>query len=173
VAALSEAKKEKNLEVSVAMLAIQLGCYDDAIRLYREANRYDLINNLLQASGKYDKAVKVAEKHDRFHLNSTHYQYAKHLESTGDSTLAIEYYELSNTANIEVPRLLYQQGKIDQLEKYINSSKDPILWKWWACYLESNNRLEKAYKYFLKAGDYLSCVRIACHTVILILFKYV
>jgi tetratricopeptide (TPR) repeat protein len=146
-------------------LATQLGYYDDAMRLFKEANRYDLINELLQASGKYERAVRVAENVDRMHMDSTHHQYAQYFESVHDIESAIEQYELAKNANVEVPRMLFNLGKIDRLEKYIAQNDDKELTKWWASYLENGNKVDKAYKYYKKAGDYLSCVRIACFKV--------
>jgi intraflagellar transport protein 140 len=71
-AALRDSKKENNLEVSAGVLAIQLGFFDDAIKLFKEAKRYDLVNKLLQSSGKYEKAVKTSIQHDHLHINTTH-----------------------------------------------------------------------------------------------------
>jgi len=34
--------------------------------------RYDLLNELYQCSGQWDKAVQVAEEKDRIHLKATH-----------------------------------------------------------------------------------------------------
>ena len=39
--------------------------------------RYDLLNQLYRACGQWEKALEVAEKHDRIHLKSTHYAYAQ------------------------------------------------------------------------------------------------
>jgi hypothetical protein len=47
---------------------------------------------------------------DRIHLKTTHFQYARHLESLGLIDEAIEHYQLSVTANTEVPRMLFQLG---------------------------------------------------------------
>lgn len=56
---------------------------DEAERLYRSCGRYDLVNRLYQDGGIWSKALEVAEGNDRIHLRSTHYNYAKHLESKG------------------------------------------------------------------------------------------
>ena len=49
-------------------VAVQLGQLDEAERLYAECGRYDLLNELLQASGEWDRALKMAEDKDRIHL---------------------------------------------------------------------------------------------------------
>ena len=55
--------------------------------------------------------------------------------------------------------------QVEELEDYVHQSDDVVLLKWWAAYLESNERFDKARKYYGKAGDYLSLVRIACFKV--------
>lgn len=39
--------------MSIGVLAVQLGLYDDAVKLFHEANRPDLVTNLYQAAGGY------------------------------------------------------------------------------------------------------------------------
>ena len=164
-AAVRQSKKDGCIDASVGTLAIQLGLLDDASRLFREANRYDLLNRLYQSAGLWDKAIKVATTHDRIHLKNTHFRYAQHMESVGETAAAIEHYELSETARAEVPRMLYQLNKMDELEDYVHKSEDTALLKWWGAYLESNERFDKANKYYKKAGDHLSLVRICCFKV--------
>ncbi|KAF2347789.1 Quinoprotein amine dehydrogenase beta chain-like [Trinorchestia longiramus] len=57
---------------------------DEAERLYRGCGRHDLLNKVLQDAGMWTKALNVAAAHDRIHLRTTHYCYAKHLESKGE-----------------------------------------------------------------------------------------
>jgi intraflagellar transport protein 140 len=164
-AALRESMKESNVDVSVGVLAIQLGLLDDAARCFREANRYDLLNNLYQAAGQWEKAINIAETKDRIHLKTTHFHYARYLESVGDISEAMTHYEDSQTFRTEIPRMLYTLGHIDKLEDYVHQSNDVTLLKWWAAYLESKERYDRACKYYSKAGDYLSLVRILCFQV--------
>lgn len=164
-AALRESRKEDNLEVSVGVLAIQLGLCDDAARLFREAGRQDKLNDLYQCGGLWDKAVKIATTTDRIHMRTTHFNFARHLESIGDVDAAIQHYENSDTARTEVPRMLFDLGRVEDLEDYVHRSDDAVLLKWWAAYLESNELFDKACKYYRRAGDYLSLVRISCFKV--------
>jgi len=161
-AALRESMKENSPDVSVGILAIQLGLLDDAARLFREAGRFDLLNTLYQAAGQWEKAISLAKAHDRLHLKTTHYHYAKFLESIGDVPEAIYHFEQSETFRTEIPRMLYSLGQVEELEDYVHHSNDSALLKWWAAYLESKERYDKARKYYLKSGDYLSLVRILC-----------
>lgn len=57
---------------------------EDAEQLYKTCKRYDLLNKLYQAWGQWKKAMEIAENHDRVHLRTTYYQYAKHMEALGD-----------------------------------------------------------------------------------------
>lgn len=158
--ALREAEQEPEQEARVAMLAIQLGMMEDAEQLYKQCKRYDLLNKFYQASDQWQKAIEIAEAHDRVHLRTTYYNYAKHLEATADHTLALNYYEKSGTHWFEVPRMLL--GDLQALETYVNKMKDKNLWKWWAQYLESQADMEAALKYYELAQDYFSLVRVYC-----------
>nr|XP_006204453.1 intraflagellar transport protein 140 homolog isoform X1 [Vicugna pacos]XP_031542965.1 intraflagellar transport protein 140 homolog isoform X1 [Vicugna pacos]XP_031542966.1 intraflagellar transport protein 140 homolog isoform X1 [Vicugna pacos] len=158
--ALREAEQEPELEARVAMLAIQLGMLEDAEQLYKKCGRYDLLNRLHQASGQWQKAIEVAELHDRVHLRTTYYNYAKHLEASDDCSLALSYYEKSDTHRFEVPRMLAED--LRSLELYINKMKDKTLWQWWAQYLESQAEMDAALRYYELAQDYFSLVRVYC-----------
>jgi intraflagellar transport protein 140 len=164
-AAVRESKSENSLEVSIGVLAIQLGLLDDAAKMFKDASRFDLLNQLYQSAGLWEKAISVAESKDRIHLKSTHYQYAKYLENLGRVEDAMEHFQFSDTARTEVPRMLFHLGRIEDLNEYVMQTDDPILLKWWASYLESIDRLDKAKKYYNKAKDYLSLVRIYCFQV--------
>ncbi|XP_069726134.1 intraflagellar transport protein 140 homolog [Phaenicophaeus curvirostris] len=158
--ALREAEQEPEQEARVAVLAIQLGMLEDAERLYKTCKRYDLLNKFYQASNQWQKAIETAETHDRVHLRTTYYNYAKHLEAMGEHGLALTHYEKSDTHRFEVPRMLSED--LQALENYINKMKDKNLWKWWAQYLESQSDMESALKYYALAQDYFSLVRVHC-----------
>ncbi|XP_013795392.1 intraflagellar transport protein 140 homolog [Apteryx mantelli] len=158
--ALREAEQEPEQEARVAVLAIQLGMLEDAERLYKSCKRYDLLNKFYQASNQWQKAIETAERHDRVHLRTTYYNYAKHLEAAGEHGLALTHYEKSDTHRFEVPRMLSED--LQALENYVNKMKDKNLWKWWAQYLESQADMESALKYYELAQDYFSLVRVHC-----------
>ncbi|XP_075422551.1 intraflagellar transport protein 140 homolog isoform X2 [Ascaphus truei] len=158
--ALREAEQEPEAEARVAMLAVQLGMLEDAEQLYKSCTRYDLLNKFYQSSGQWQKAIETAESHDRVHLRTTYYNYAKHLEATGDRNVSLTYYEKSDTHRFEIPRMLLDDPQA--LEIYINKMKDKSLWKWWAQYLESQSDMDSALKYYDMAQDYLSLVRVHC-----------
>ncbi|XP_074520074.1 intraflagellar transport protein 140 homolog [Halichoeres trimaculatus] len=159
--ALKEAESEPEPEAQVAMLAIQLGMLEDAIKLYRSCHRYDLLNTFYQASGQWKLALETAENQDRIHLRTTYYNYAKYLESMGDKSLALAYYEKSDTHRVEVPRML--QDDTESLEIYVNKMKDKNVYKWWAQYLESQLDMDSALRFYERAQDYLSLVRVFCY----------
>ncbi|XP_028263814.1 intraflagellar transport protein 140 homolog [Parambassis ranga] len=159
--ALKEAEAEAEPEAQVAMLAIQLGMLEDAEKLYKSCQRYDLLNIFYQASGQWQQALEIAESHDRIHLRTTYYNYAKYQESMGDKILALAYYEKSDTHRVEVPRML--QDDISSLEIYVNKMKDKSIYKWWAQYLESQSDMDSALHFYECAQDYLSLVRVHCY----------
>ncbi|XP_037319020.2 intraflagellar transport protein 140 homolog [Pungitius pungitius] len=159
--ALKEAEAEPEPEARVATLAVQLGMLDDAEKLYKCCQRHDLLNSFYQASGQWQRALETAETHDRIHLRTTYYNYAKYLESMDDKTLAIAYYEKSDTHRVEVPRML--QDDPSSLEIYVNKMKDRNIYKWWAQYLESQSDMDSAMSFYERAQDYLSLVRVHCY----------
>ncbi|XP_048847908.1 intraflagellar transport protein 140 homolog isoform X2 [Brienomyrus brachyistius] len=159
--ALREAQALPEKQAQVAVLATHLGMLEDAERLYRSCQRYDLLNNFYQAGGQWQQALETAETHDRVHLRTTYYSYAKHLEAMGDRALARVYYEKSDTYRFEVPRMLLED--VVSLEIYVNKMKEKSLYKWWAQYLESQSDLESALRYYEFAQDYLSLVRVYCY----------
>uniref|UniRef100_A0A672MYR0 Intraflagellar transport 140 n=1 Tax=Sinocyclocheilus grahami TaxID=75366 RepID=A0A672MYR0_SINGR len=159
--ALRNTEKEPEVEAQVAVLATQLGMLEDAERLYKSCGRFDLLNKFYQAAGQWQQAVETAETHDRIHLRTTYYSYAKHLEAMGDKNLALVYFEKSDTHRFEVPRMLMEDNL--SLEIYINKMKDKDLYKWWGHYLESQSDMEAALHYYDLAQDYLSQVRVYCY----------
>ena len=162
-AAVREAKKEPEIEAAIAAVAIQLGLLEDAARLYKQCGRYDLLNKLYQGQGQWEESINISEDNDRIHLKTTHHKYAQYLETIGDSAGAIRNFERADTYKTEVPRMLFDQGKMEDLEDYIFQGNDTELLKWWAGYNESLGHFEKARRYYARAGDDLSLVRVACH----------
>nr|CAD7423412.1 unnamed protein product [Timema monikensis] len=158
--ALRQAAHEPVLEARVAMLAVHLGLMDEAERLYELCGRYDRLNALYQAAGEWDKAMRVAEEHDRIHLRATCHNYASYLEGKGDTAGAARMYERADTHRSQVPRMLIDDPAA--LQTYVSKTKDVQLTKWWGQYMESTGRMDEAIECYEKAGDYFSLVRILC-----------
>ena len=156
------AKNEPQVEAQIAMVAVQVGLLEDAEKCYIDCGRWDLLNKLYQSSGQWEKSLQVAKTHDRIHLRNTHYKYAKHLEAMGDLPQAVMHYELSGTFAKEIPRMLFDQGKVDRLRKYVHKKDDPKLYKWWGQYCESNQEYEAALQYYSRANEPLCLARVHC-----------
>ncbi|KAG2377637.1 hypothetical protein C9374_009153 [Naegleria lovaniensis] len=148
----------------IATLAIQLGMIDEAEKLYAECERNDLLNEMYQSIGQWEKALEVAKTKDRIHLKTTYYKYARYLEQEiGDLKLAEKFYELSNTHKYEVPRMYYNAADMTSLQNYIlTRPEDKELNRWWAQYCEGNTDYEEALKYYIQSNDFLSQVRMYC-----------
>uniref|UniRef100_H3D5J6 Intraflagellar transport 140 n=1 Tax=Tetraodon nigroviridis TaxID=99883 RepID=H3D5J6_TETNG len=159
--ALKQAEAEPEPEARVAMLAIQLGMLEDAERLYKSCQRFDLLNSFYPASGQWQQALETAETLDRIHLRTTYYTYARHLESIGDKSSALTFYEKSDTHRVEVPRML--QDDTLSLETYVKEKNDKSIYKWWAQYLESQSDMDSALHFYSLAEDYFSLVRVYCY----------
>ncbi|GLC64378.1 hypothetical protein PLESTF_000154800 [Pleodorina starrii] len=160
--ALREAKTIEEADARVATVAVHLGMIEDAKKLYVACERYDLLNQLYRACGQWEKALEVAEKNDRIHLKSTHYAYAQYLERAGDLTNAQKHYETSGCGLVEIPRMLFEAEKFNELQAYIQANDSRELILWWGKYLESLGEYVKALDCYRKAGDSLSMVRIYC-----------
>jgi intraflagellar transport protein 140 len=153
---------EKEPEAKLAVVAVHLDMVEDAEQLLRKCERYDLLNQLYQACGEWEKALEIAKTKDRVHLKPTHFAYAQHLEALEDVQGALNHYELSGTYRTESPRLLCSLGMTDDLATYVNQSEDSHLHRWYAQYLESKAKLVGAASEYKKAGDWLSLCRVAC-----------
>eukprot|EP00927_Polykrikos_kofoidii_P019571 TRINITY_DN19165_c2_g1_i1.p1 TRINITY_DN19165_c2_g1~~TRINITY_DN19165_c2_g1_i1.p1 ORF type:complete len:1451 (-),score=223.71 TRINITY_DN19165_c2_g1_i1:186-4538(-) len=154
--------EETEPEARLAIVAVHLDMISDAEALLKKCGRFDLLNQLYQACGEWDKAIEIAKTKDRVHLKPTHFAYAQHLEAIEDVEGALTNFELSGTYRTESPRLLRSLGMTDHLEAYVEKSEDSHLHRWYAQYLESKAQLEGASREYKKAGDWLSLCRVAC-----------
>ncbi|KAH7331767.1 hypothetical protein KP509_20G049600 [Ceratopteris richardii] len=152
----------QNKRAIAAAIALQLGRVADAEKEYMECKRFDLLINLYQTCGLWEKAIEVASKYDHVNLNNVHHAFAKHLEAIGDVQTAIYHYESSNTHRYEVPRMLHSIGNVDDLKKYVEDKRDPALHRWWANYSESKGMLQNAIDHYKLAGEVASVVRVHC-----------
>lgn len=155
-----EAEEEKEIEARLGLLSIQLNMIDEAKELFIQCGRYDLLCNMLTASGEWEQAIEIAEKNNRINLKNIYYQMAQHFEQARDFEMAIENYVKSNTHEREVPRMLYKNGMFQRLEQFIEERQEPKLFKWWAQYNESKNNIEDALNYYQRAEDHASLVRL-------------
>ena len=110
VKALRKAMEDTTLEedAKVAILAIELDMIEEAEALYKKCGRYDLLNRLLQACGRFDEALVIAEQLDRVHLKNTYFKYAEYLKEQGNVTGALEYYDKCNNATHNITQMLME-----------------------------------------------------------------
>uniref|UniRef100_A0A182QMN5 Uncharacterized protein n=1 Tax=Anopheles farauti TaxID=69004 RepID=A0A182QMN5_9DIPT len=162
VRALRRATEDVTLEpeARVAVLAIELGMMDEAEALYKRCGRYDLLNKLYQASGRFEEALEVAEHFDRVHLRNTYHRYAEWLKECGKTQKAIQYYERTSSLMHNISQLLMDDP--GALKQYMQATTDPELLRWWAQYVESSGDMEGAFKIYQRSGDWFSQVRILC-----------
>lgn len=119
------------------MVAIQLNMIDDAKELYTKCNRFDLLANMLAAQGDWDEAIELSTKQNMINLKNIYYQLACTYEQQKQIDKAIQFFIKSNTHRTEVPRMLCKQGMFEKLMQFVESQKDPEIYKWWGMYLES------------------------------------
>ncbi|KAL7020245.1 hypothetical protein ACKWTF_011435 [Chironomus riparius] len=146
-------------EAKTAVLAIELGMIEEAENLYKKCGRFDLLNKLLQNCGRFEEALKIAE-HDRVHLKNTRMKYAHWLSENGHTAESLKMYQMTNDPVHNITQLLMEDP--NALRKYMQSTTDPEMLKWYAQYIESTGDMESAFKIYQKSEDYFSQVRILC-----------
>jgi intraflagellar transport protein 140 len=162
--AASALREARSLEpdAQLAVVATHLDLLEEAAELYTKCGRYDKLNLLYQSAGQWEKAIEVAQKHDRIHLHVTYFNYAKHLEGVGDIRGSMRHYELADAAQAEIPRVLNQHNLQGEVQQYVEQAGDRQMYKWLAQFLESKGEHEAAAAEYRKAEDHLSLCRLAC-----------
>ncbi|KAG6794547.1 intraflagellar transport protein [Apis mellifera caucasica] len=150
-----------NLEAKVGILAVELGLYNDAERLFREAKRLDLLGKLLEARNKFKEAIELAKNENKICEKTSYYSYAKALEQEGKIPEAIEMYTKADCHRFEVPRMLFVRPR--ELLAYLNNSDDPEIKNWHAQYIESTGDMEGALKLYEQAKNTLAMTRLLCY----------
>ncbi|OAD53382.1 hypothetical protein WN48_10260 [Eufriesea mexicana] len=161
--ALREAMQDDslNLEAKVGTLAVELGLYNDAERLFREAKRLDLLGKLFEARNKFKEAIELARNENKICEKTSYYNYAKALEQENKIAEAIEMYTKADCHRFEVPRMLLVRPR--ELLTYLNNSEDPEIKNWHAQYIESTGDMEGALKLYEQAKNTLAMTRLLCY----------
>jgi len=147
---------------------MHLGMIDNAKELLQEVGRYDILVKFFISIGDFENAIDFASKHDRINLKNTYYRIAQNYEKLDDIDKAMNYYKLSGCHHREIPRMLKQRNRLEDLEKMIEKEEDPEYTSWWASYLESKGDFEKALVYYRKVKDHTNIVII---TLIILTFN--
>ncbi len=138
---------------------MHLGMIDTAKDLLQEVERYDILVKFFISIGDFDNAIDIASKHDRINLKNTYYRIAVNYEKLDEIDQAIKYYKLSSCHQREIPRMLKQKNRLDELEQLVDKDEDPDYTSWWASYLENKGEFDKALVYYKKIKDYTNIVR--------------
>lgn len=162
VRAIRKAMEDHTLEseAKTAVLAIELNMIEEAENLYKKCGRFDLLNKLLQNCGRFEEALKIAENFDRVHLKNTRMKYAQWLSENGDTAAALKMYQQTSDPVHCITQMLMEDQAA--LRKYMQTTTDPEMLKWYAQYVESTGDMESAFKIYQKAEDWFSQVRILC-----------
>lgn len=163
--AVREMANEPELEANIGIVAIQLGLLADAARLFTQCGRFDLLAKMYRDSGRWDKALAIAQKHDRMHVKTHMYAQAKHLEAVGDTVGAVRAYESAGVSSREVLRMLHEQKDLRGMAEYVASQAGQPGGKevatWYAQYMEARGDVAAARAAYERAGDTVSLVRLA------------
>ncbi|XP_076680544.1 intraflagellar transport protein rempA [Andrena cerasifolii] len=161
--ALREAMQDDslNLDAKVGILAVELGLYTDAERLFREAKRLDLLGKLLEARSKFKDATELARNENKICEKTSYYNHAKVLEQEGKIAEAIDMYTKADCHRFEVPRMLLVRPR--ELLTYLNNSDDSEIKNWHAQYIESTGDMEGALRLYEQAKNTLATTRLLCY----------
>jgi len=163
VQALNELSSNESNDFKLATIAIYLGMYDEAEKLFLSAKAYDKLNQFYQARGQWEKALDIVNNYNKINIKPTYYNYGKYLEEMGDYEGAIKAYENSGNSNFEIPRIFLKVIKDEnKLKEYVEKSTDKSIYKWWAQYCELKNDYEEAIKYYQKADELSLAVKVLC-----------
>jgi len=157
-------KHTKDIDEQLAIVAIYLNKLELAKGLYRQCTNKSLLVKFLEICGEWEEAIEVAKKYDKIRLSSLYYKIGQYYECSGNISLAVKYYELSGNEEREVPRILQDNGMARQLLKYIETSKNPKLCKWYGRFMESKGDMKTANKFYRLGNDYAALTRIACES---------
>ena len=160
IKAFREARHEKEPEAKLAKVAMHLNLIDDAKKLLKEVNRWDVLIKFYICIGEYEKAIETAKENDRIDLQNTYYRIAQHYEKIGDIDEAIKYYKLSGSGNKEIPRMLISLNNIEKLEETLKEEGNPESLLRLASYYESQEDYEEAMEYYKKADDIQNIIRL-------------
>jgi hypothetical protein len=56
---------------------------------------------------------------------------------------------------LQLPRMMWQHGDLEGLERHVLQSTEPALLTWWAQYCESNGKFDQALSCYKRAGKLL------------------
>ncbi|KAL0892992.1 hypothetical protein ABMA27_014659 [Loxostege sticticalis] len=149
----------------VGVLAVNLGMTEEAEKLFREAQRPDLITRLISAKegGLNEISNGDNEGENVLLVKSAQHKLAKVLWANGETSAALKLFESAGTLVPHVPRMLIAQGQAQVLGQYVVNSHDASLITWWGHYLESIGDLEGALEAYARANDHGEQTRLLCH----------
>lgn len=87
-------------------------------------------------------------------------KYAQWLSENGQIAEALKMYQMTSDPVHSITHLLMEDPSA--LRKFMQTTTDPEMLKWYAAYVESTGDMENAFKIYQKAEDYFSQVRILC-----------
>jgi intraflagellar transport protein 140 len=89
---------ESNPPKKLSLLAIQLGLPEEAEEIFLEKKMFKDLVELYQSQGNWERAIEIAEKHDRISLKTSYHKYGKYLEKMRKFDEAAKAYETAGTA---------------------------------------------------------------------------
>lgn len=160
VASVRKAEKD----VALAEAAIQLGMYSEAEKIYKAANRPELLCELYRRQGLYEEASQVNEglciKASKVNFQiEKQKDYHQHLVICSNNHSSSAMRKSFSSKQVVITKLIQAN---ESVEAFLKQENDIELFKWYAKYLENRGNLDGAKAIYTAVDDNISLVRIAC-----------
>ncbi|KAI3390005.1 hypothetical protein SNEBB_007594 [Seison nebaliae] len=168
-AAINALGKGDTTDVKIGTLAIELGMKEEAKELLQGKDCASALNAFYQNSGRFTEAIDVAEKSDRIHLKTTHYNYGKYIqksinkidEESNEFQLMLKQFEAAEVTERELPNFYLTKDEILKLTEYAKNTNAHYIYRWLGKYYENEYHDEtEALDYYNKGEDFENVVRI-------------
>ena len=154
-----DAVRRASKDVALAEVAIQLGMLDEAEKLYRNWNRFDLLCDLFRRQGRWKEAFNIVPA-SCLQSHTLNEQYKMKLDLTKER----DDYFTKNTKSTTLKKKQLLQLILDKkpVESFLRKDNDIDLLNWYAEYMESIGEIDRAKDLYNMTGNTLGLVRLAC-----------
>jgi tetratricopeptide (TPR) repeat protein len=156
--------KRKEMHDDLAIfgeIAVEIGMLEEAVNLYKDLDRKDLICDLFVSRRVWDRAFRAAEE-DEVLKKSIHYYYGKYLEEKGDFEGASVQYGNSSLPERKLLLWRYERGILTTPQSLFEQIKNEENMSLPGLIAEYNGDLEEAERLFRANNDVANLIRLAC-----------
>ena len=141
-------------------IAVEIGMLEEAVNLYKDLDRKDLICDLYVSRRMWDQAFRAAEE-DEVLRKSIHYYCGKDLEAKGDLEGASVHFEKSSLPERKLLLWRCERGIVATPQSLLVQIKDEDNMSLPGLIAEYNGDLEEAERLFRATNDVANLIRLA------------